>query len=74
MITYLLLLFISWSDIKIAAFDATSDSSFADRFDVKGYPTIKYFPKGETTNPEDYNGGRTAPEIVQWVCRIMNCF
>lgn len=53
------------SDIKIAAFDATTDSSLADRFDVKGYPTIKYFPKGETTNPEDYNGGRTASEIVQ---------
>jgi hypothetical protein len=32
---------------------------------VKGYPTIKYFPKGETANPEDYEGGRTAIDIVQ---------
>ncbi len=54
-----------YSDIKIAAFDATTDQSIADRFEVKGYPTIKYFPKGETKSPEDYNGGRTAPDIVQ---------
>lgn len=53
------------SDIKIAAFDATTDGALADRFGVKGYPTIKYFPKGETKSPEDYNGGRTAPDIVQ---------
>jgi len=33
---------------------------------VKGYPTIKYFPKGSTT-PEDYNGGRTADTIISWV-------
>lgn len=55
------------SDIKIAAFDATTDQSIADRFDVKGYPTIKYFPRGETTKPEDYEGGRTAADIVRYV-------
>jgi protein disulfide-isomerase A6 len=54
-----------FSDIKIAAFDATTDESVANRFDVKGYPTIKYFPKGETKSPEDYEGGRTAADIVQ---------
>lgn len=53
------------SDIKIAAFDATTDGAIADRFGVKGYPTIKYFPKGETKNPEDYTGGRIAGDIVQ---------
>jgi len=53
-------------DIKIAALDATSAQEIADKFGVKGYPTIKYFPKGETT-PQDYEGGRTADTIVQWV-------
>jgi len=53
-------------DIKIAALDATEASEVAARFEVKGYPTIKYFPKGSTT-PEDYNGGRTADTIISWV-------
>lgn len=57
--------FLFVSDIKIAAFDATTDGAIADRFGVKGYPTIKYFPKGEVKNPEDYNGGRIAGDIVQ---------
>lgn len=53
-------------DIKIAALDATEASEVASRYDVKGYPTIKYFPKGSTT-PEEYNGGRTADTIISWV-------
>lgn len=52
------------SDIKIAALDATEAQSIASKYDVKGYPTIKFFPKGSTT-PEDYDGGRTADTIVE---------
>lgn len=54
-------------DIIIAAYDATTDGEIANRYGVQGYPTIKYFPKGETKSPEDYNGGRIAGDIVQWV-------
>lgn len=53
-------------DIVIAAVDATASSSLASKYEIKGYPTIKFFPKGSTT-PEDYNGGRTADTIVKWV-------
>jgi protein disulfide-isomerase A6 len=53
-------------DIKIAAVDATESQDLAEKYGVKGYPTIKYFPKG-STEPEDYQGGRTAPDIVNWV-------
>ena len=31
----------------------------------RGYPTIKYFAPG-STEPEDYNGGRTASDIVKF--------
>jgi protein disulfide-isomerase-like protein len=54
-------------DIVIAAFDATTDNALASKFDVKGYPTIKYFPKGNKDLPEEYQGGRTADGIVKWV-------
>ena len=53
-----------YSDIKIAALDATTAESIASQYKVTGYPTIKFFPKGSTT-PIDYDGGRTADTIVQ---------
>lgn len=53
-------------DIKITAVDATENKELASKFDVKGYPTIKFFPKGSTT-AEEYGGGRTADTIVSWV-------
>eukprot|EP00606_Chrysophyceae_sp_TOSAG23-5_P001313 GSChrysophyteH2.ASY1.ANO1.1431.1 assembled CDS len=53
-------------DIVIAAFDATTSDTIAQNFGVQGYPTIKYFPKGGA-EPEDYQGGRTADDIVGWV-------
>lgn len=41
--------------MKIAAVDATASGDLAEKFGVKGYPTIKFFPKG-STEPEDYMG------------------
>lgn len=31
----------------LAAVDATKEPDLASRFDVKGYPTLKYFNRGE---------------------------
>lgn len=35
---------------------------------VRGYPTIKYFPAGQKSedSAEEYDGGRTASDIVNW--------
>ncbi len=54
-------------DIVIAAFDATTDQDISAKYDVKGFPTIKFFPKGKADSPEDYDGGRSADTIVKWV-------
>lgn len=51
------------SPIKLAKVDATENDKLAKQFDVKGFPTIKYLKNGK---PSDYNGGRTASEIVNW--------
>lgn len=51
--------------VKVAKVDATVETSLAQRFGVKGYPTIKIFPAGEKSGKaEDYNGPREAEGIV----------
>ena len=57
-------MFLLFSDIILAAVDATAVASLAKKFDVKGYPTIKYFPKG-STKAEEYDGGRSADTIIR---------
>lgn len=49
--------------IKLGALDATVHTVMASRYGVQGYPTIKFFNKGDM---EDYDGGRTSSDIVAW--------
>jgi len=54
--------------VKLAALDATQHPQAAQRFQVQGYPTIKYFPAGakDWNSAQEFGGGRTASEIVAW--------
>lgn len=52
--------------VTIAKVDATEESNLASNYEVQGYPTIKWFPKGMTT-PEDYNGGRELEDFVTFI-------
>ena len=36
------------------------------RFDVSGFPTLKYFTKG-STEAQDYEGPRTLDELLEFV-------
>lgn len=54
------------SAIKLAKVDATAESKLAEKFEVHGYPTIKFF---KLQKPVEYGGGRTAPEIVSWLAK-----
>jgi protein disulfide-isomerase A6 len=49
--------------------DATAEEQLAGMYKVQGYPTIKLFPGGSKTysDAKDYQGGRTAADIVQTV-------
>ena len=51
---------------KLGAVDATVHTSLASKYGIKGYPTIKVFKPGKKTSPEDYQGGRTSSDIVQY--------
>jgi len=52
--------------VVIAKVDCTVEKDVGSRFGVSGYPTLKFFKKG-STEPEAYNGGRTAADIVSFV-------
>ncbi|CAG8736169.1 37_t:CDS:2, partial [Racocetra fulgida] len=38
-----------------------------DEYKVSGYPTIKFFPKGEDKTPINYEGGRTEEDFVKFL-------
>ncbi len=50
--------------IYLAEVDATIHKDLQSRFDVKGFPTIKFFIGGE---PIEYKGGRDEAGIIQWL-------
>lgn len=54
------------SGVKIAKVDCDTHKDVAGRFEIKGYPTLKWFPANSLT-AEDYKSGRTATDIVQFV-------
>lgn len=41
------------SAIKLGKVDATIESELAEKFGIRGYPTLKFFKNG---NPVDYTG------------------
>lgn len=54
--------------VKLGALDATVHTVTANKFNVRGFPTIKFFPAGKKSVSDalEYDGGRTSSDIVQW--------
>jgi len=52
------------ADIVIAKVDATAETKLGEKYEVRGYPTLKWFVDGEAT---EYSGGRDEEGIVRWV-------
>jgi len=46
--------------------DAEENKRLCSEQGVKGFPTIKSFPRGSKGVPHDYNGERKAGDIVNW--------
>lgn len=49
--------------VKVGAVDCTAHERLCGEFDVKGFPTLKFFGSNKRA-PEDYNGGRDAASIA----------
>ncbi|KAF9387038.1 hypothetical protein CPB97_003035 [Podila verticillata] len=53
--------------VLIAKVDADAHRELGSRFGIKGFPTLKWFPKGIDGAPEDYSGGRDLDALAAFV-------
>jgi len=54
------------ANVVIANIDADKYRDIGGRYDVSGFPTIKFFPKGDKT-PVAYEGGRELGDFVTYI-------
>jgi len=50
--------------VSLGKVDATEEKELATKYNVKGFPTLVWFEDGKE---QEYDGGRTAETIVEWV-------
>ncbi|MCD7446487.1 Protein disulfide-isomerase-like 2-2 [Datura stramonium] len=53
-------------NVVIANLDADNHKDLAEKYGVSGYPTLKFFPKGNKAG-EDYDGGRDLNDFVNFI-------
>jgi len=58
--------FVGVDGVVVAKVDADEHKTLAGRYDVKGFPTLKWFPKGSKT-AEDYQGSRSIEDITTFI-------
>ncbi|GMT00223.1 hypothetical protein PENTCL1PPCAC_22397 [Pristionchus entomophagus] len=55
-------------DVIIAKMDATAND-VPPMFEVKGFPTLFWLPKGDRKNPVPYNAGREVKDLMNFVAK-----
>jgi protein disulfide-isomerase-like protein len=53
---------------KAHMIDCDANQEIAQKYDVKGFPTIRYYPNGPRNgNPREYQGNRTAEDMMDFM-------
>ena len=47
--------------------DAKRNAELSKKYEISGYPTLKFFSKDNKDKPLDYEGGRTEEDIVSFL-------
>lgn len=55
------------SDVIIAKLDADAHKSIKDKVDISGFPTLKFYPKGENAEVIDYDGDRSQEAFLAFI-------
>jgi protein disulfide-isomerase A1 len=55
-----------YGEIVLASVDCTVEKDLCTKYGVQGFPTLKLF-RNDKSPPTDYQGGRTADEIVKYL-------
>lgn len=53
--------------VEVISIDCEKYKDLAKKYEISGYPTIKYFSKGLKNNGEDYTGGRTSDDFMKFL-------
>ena len=56
-------------NVRLAQIDGDGNPRALERFNVRGFPTLKWFKDGKST---EYTGGLQASEVVAWVDMIVD--
>lgn len=52
------------STLLLGKVDATEETDLAEKFEIRGYPTLKFWNNGKVV---EYSGGRTSDDIIKWM-------
>jgi protein disulfide-isomerase A1 len=55
------------SQVRLAMVDATEEKALAERFEVRGFPSLKLFRGGDPAQWTEYSGGRGARDLVAYL-------
>jgi protein disulfide-isomerase A1 len=53
-------------EIKLCKVNAEDETDLAEKYNIGGFPTLKFLIKGNE-EPIEYTGGRTASDIIAWL-------
>jgi protein disulfide-isomerase A6 len=56
-------------NVKIVAIDSESEENkdLVKSQNIKGFPTIRYYPSGLSGDHQEYEGGRTHDDFMQYL-------
>jgi len=58
--------------VLVAKVDRSGNADLKAKFNIDTYPTVKFFPKGETQNPTQYAGADSSSDLIDFIRLLMN--